>query len=48
MGSQASETSIYAQHPYFFKDSEIYYPESDGEPVRKTPEIERFLLTADE
>lgn len=36
MNSSASEISIYEQHPYFFKDSEIYYPESDGEPMGET------------
>ncbi|MEP6923519.1 MAG: Uma2 family endonuclease [Pyrinomonadaceae bacterium] len=36
MSSQVSETSIYEQHPYFFKDSEIFYPESDGEPMAET------------
>ena len=43
MGSQVTETSIYEQHPYFFKDSEIYYPESDGEPIAET-DFHRILI----
>lgn len=36
MNSQISETSFYKKHPYYLKDSEIYYPESDGEPMAET------------
>lgn len=36
MNSQVSEISIYEQHPYFFKESEIYYPEEDGQPMAET------------
>lgn len=36
MNSQTSELSFYEKHPYFFKDSEIYYPEEDGQPMAET------------
>lgn len=45
MNSAVSETSIYEQHPYFFKESEIYYPDSDGEPMAET-DVHRDLIIA--
>jgi Uma2 family endonuclease len=36
MASPISDTSFYQKHPYYFKDSEIYYPDSDGEPMAET------------
>lgn len=36
MGLAIPELAIYEQHPYFFKESEIYYPEENGQPMAET------------
>jgi len=36
MNPKVSETNFYEQHPYFYEGDEVYYPDSDGEPMAET------------
>jgi Uma2 family endonuclease len=36
MNPKVFEPNFYDQHPYFYEGDEVYYPDSDGEPMAET------------